>query len=184
MESCTSALDMPFRSGRRSAISRQAGALLLCWTAVLLLLFTAPCPAAVIDRVVASVDDQAITLSEFLEARGEMTKKRSMTDAEVIDSMINRLLLLREAKGMRFEGTTDEEIIKDFMDFRIRSVIIIKEEAIQQFYAENMDKWEGKDYLSVRDEIERYLFEKEFNDRLKRLLEELRAESEIHVMLE
>jgi hypothetical protein len=137
-----------------------------------------------IDRVVASVDDRAITLLEFNKDFEEMNKLHSMTKAEVLEAMINRRLLLREAKKMRFEGATDEAVIKEYLDIKIRSLIFIKEDMIRNFYAENTDKWTGHEYISVRDEIETYLVEKEFNDRLKKHLEELRDKAEINLMID
>ncbi|NTU42389.1 MAG: hypothetical protein HGA78_04930 [Nitrospirales bacterium] len=168
----------------RVFFSSGLSSVLCALASVICLLSSVLCSAEVIDRVVASVDDRAITLSELQETSREMTKAHAMTENEVLSSMINRLLLLREAKKMRFEGASDDEIIREYLDIKIRSLILIKEEAIRKFYADNMDKWGGKDYLDVRDDSERYLFEKEFNDRLKKHLEELREKSEITIMLD
>jgi len=156
------------------------------WVIVLLatgywLLATIAC-AEVIDRVVAYVDDTAITLSEFQENYIKMKKTvTDITERDVIDSMINRLLLIKEAKKMKLEAPTDEELLKDYIDIKISSLILIKEDAISQFYAEHMNEFKGRDYLSVRDEIEKYLFELETNKQLKRHLEELRANAEVKI---
>ena len=69
------------------------------------------------DRVVAFVDNEAITLSEFQEQKQNTAKMLSgVTDDEVINTMINRKLILREAKKYRIEGPAEEDIMRDFVD--------------------------------------------------------------------
>lgn len=140
--------------------------------------------AEVIDRAVAYVDDTAITLSEFQENYIKMKKTvTDITEEDVINSMINRLLLIKEAKKMKLEAPTDDELLKDYIDIKIGSLILIKEDAINRFYMEHTNEFKGRDYLSVRDEIEKYLFELETNRQLKRHLEELRNHAEVKVQL-
>lgn len=158
------------------------------WVIVLLatcywLLATIAC-AEVIDRVVAYVDDTAITLSEFQENYIKMKKTvADIKKEDVINSMINRLLLLKEAKRMKLDALTDNELLKDYIDIKIGSSILIKEDAISLFYFEHINEFKGRDYLSVRDEIEKYLFELEINKQLKKHLEELRANAEVKMQL-
>jgi hypothetical protein len=134
--------------------------------------------------VVAYIDDTAITLSEFQENYLKMRKTvENITKEEVINSMINRLLLIKEAKRMRLEAPTDDELLKDYIDIKIKSLILIKEEIIQEFYNKHINEFKGKDFLTVRDDIEKYLFEMETNKQLKIHLEELRANAEIRIQL-
>lgn len=147
------------------------------------LLATIAC-AEVIDRVVAYVDDTAITLSEFHESYSRMKNTtKDITEGEIINSMINRLLLIKEAKKMKLEARTDEELLRDYIDIKIRSLILIKEDTINKFYLEHINKFNDKDYLSVRDEIEKYLFELETNNQLKKHLEELKANADVKIQL-
>jgi hypothetical protein len=140
--------------------------------------------AEIIDRAVAYVDDTAITLSEFLENYIKIKKTvTDITEQDVINSMINRLLLIKEAKRMKLESPTDDELLRDYIDIKISSLIHIKEDAINQFYMEHINEFKGKDYLSVRDEIEKYLFEMETNRQLKRHIEELRTNAEVKIQL-
>lgn len=140
------------------------------------------CFSEVIDRAVAYVDDTAITLSEFQENYIKMKKEAAgITEEDVINSMINRLLLIKEAKKIKLEAPTDDELLKDYIDIKIRSLIIIKEDAVKQFYMEHINEFRGRDYLSVRDEIENYLFEMQTNRQLKRHLEDLRANADIKI---
>jgi len=47
-----------------------------------------------------------------------------------------------------------------------------------------IDEFKGADYLSVRDEIEQYLFELETNKQLRKHIEDLRGAAEITINLE
>ncbi len=157
--------------------------LFICLLVTCYLLFvTVPSSAGLIDRVVAYVDDTAITLSEFEKNYVRMKKTVSaISEDEVLNSMINSLLLLKEAKKMRIEAPTKDEILKDYVDVKIKSAIIIREEDVERFYNEHREDFKGKDYIYVRDEIERYLFELETNRQLKKHLEELRSHTEIRI---
>jgi hypothetical protein len=135
--------------------------------------------------VVAYVDDTAITLSEFEDTYNEMREAvKDITQEETINSMINSVLLLHEARKMRLDAPTKEDLVKDYIDIKIRSLIFIRESDIRAFYEKNIDKFKGIDYLQVRDEIESYLFELETNRRLQSHLEQLRANAEIKIQLE
>lgn len=163
-----SALIMPFK-------------LLLAAVCYCLLLAT-PCYAEVINRVVAYVDNTVITLSEFQKNYRKIQKTMpNITKEEVIKSMVNRLLLIKEAKKMRLEAPDYEKLLKDYIDIRIKSLIIIRENEILAFYNEHIDEFRGKDYLSVRDEIEGYLFELEVNRRLQEHIKELMTKAEVKI---
>jgi hypothetical protein len=138
--------------------------------------------AGIKDRVVAFVDDTAITLSELDEAYSDSIKLTpEITKEEVLNSMINRILLLREAKKLRLNAPTDEEILKEYISLRLRPHI--KEEDVVDFYKKHIDDFHGKDFETVREEIEHYLNEKEFNQLLKNHIDELREKAYIKIQL-
>lgn len=170
----------------RSAEALSKSIITLCFIffcSAVLLCFTKSY-AAIIDRVVAYVDDTAITLSEFEENYEKMKKTvADIKKEDVINSLINRQILINEAKRMRLEAPSDDEILKDYIDIKIGSLIFIKEDDIHKFYTENIAEFKGHDYLSVRDDIEKYLFNLEMNKQLKKHLEELRADREIKIHL-
>lgn len=138
--------------------------------------------AQIYDHVVAYVMDDAITLSEFNEIF-EKTKKISpdITKEEVINTMINRLLLLNEAKKIRLTAKNDDEMIKEYIDIKIRTFIQIRDEEIKRFYENNVVEFKGKSYDDVKDEIERYLVEDELNKLLRKHIEELRKNTCIKI---
>jgi len=136
------------------------------------------------DRVVAFVDNEAITLSE-LDAKYEETLKvtPAITKEEVLTTMVNTLLLLDEAKEMRLEAPTEDALLREYMDLKIRSFIRIKEVEIKDFYEKHINEFQGKELDDVRDDIEKYLTEKEVNERLKAHINELRAKACVRMQL-
>ncbi len=148
------------------------------------LLFASISFAAIFDRVVAFVDNQAITLSEFREQyRKALRVSPDITDDEVINTMINRLLLLRDAKKYRIEAPSPEEIIKEYINLKIRASITVGESEIEAFYKTNINRFPGKELEDVRGEIEKYLTEKELNERLKETLRDLRKNAYIKIQI-
>lgn len=140
--------------------------------------------AKLIDKVVAYVNDTAITYSEVKE-NYEITKKTipDITIKDIILSMINRQLLIEDAKNLRLEAENEDEMIKLYIDLKIGSLIFIKEEDIINFYNQHEQEFKGKEYLTVREEIERYLFHLEMNKRIKKHLEELRLKNEVKILI-
>lgn len=147
--------------------------------------------AEVLERVVAIVDDDIITLSEFKDAvQTAVNSGAKTTETEVLNGMINRILLLREAKKFRLEDSVagsqtakDNGIINDYIEKRLKALIRISPEEIELFYEKNKKSFGNKDFYDVRDEIEEYLIEKELNNRLIKHIEELRKNAYIVIQL-
>jgi len=140
--------------------------------------------AEIKEHVVAFIDNTAITLSE-LEARYADTVKVTphITKEEVLNTMINRLLLLREAKKIRLEAPSEDELLKEYIDLKIRAFIRIKEEEVKDFYDKHASEFQDVEFEKVRDDIENYLVEDELNQRLKSHISELREKSCIKIQL-
>ncbi|MDI6800861.1 MAG: hypothetical protein QMD01_02225 [Thermodesulfovibrionales bacterium] len=186
-----SALDMRFRAteqrGSRAVVifSLRYCSILFFYCAVALLLYCSKSSAEIIDRVVAYIDDTAITLSELHDEHIKMGKNVvNITKQDVINSMINRILLIKEAKKMRLEASTDDEMIRDYIDIKIKSLIFIKEDEVKKFYNDHISDFRGREYRSVRDDIEKYLFELETNRQLKNHIAKLRDNAEIRMQAE
>ena len=136
------------------------------------------------DRVVASVDNNAITLSELDEKYKETLKVTpAVTKEEVLTTMVNRLLLLDNAKEMRLEAPTEDALLREYIDLKIRSFIRIEENEITDFYQKHIDEFQGKTLDDMRDHIEKYLTEKEVNERLKSHIDDLREKSCVRMQL-
>jgi len=141
--------------------------------------------AAVSDRVIAFVDDQAITMSELDEQYGNSTKiSPDITRGEVLETMINRILLLKEARKYRIESASAEQVMNEYIDLKIRAFIRVGEDDLEKFYEENKADFAGREFEDVRDEIDTYLTEKELNKRLKETLRKLRNDAYIRIFLE
>jgi hypothetical protein len=151
---------------------------------ILLFALCASVHADIKDRVVAFVDNDAITLSE-LEAKYAETLKvtPAITKEEVLTTMVNSLLLLNEARKMKLEAPTEDALLREYIDLKIRSFIRIKEEEITDFYKKHINEFQGKELDDVRDGIEKYLTEKEVNERLKAHIDELRGKSCVRMQL-
>lgn len=196
VENFTSVSDMPFKSsnvkGRRSKntqllVRGKNPRLKTPFTIFFIMCFflfalKSLSYAAIKDYVVAFVDDTAITLSELNEVYSDSIKLNpEITKEEVLNSMINRILILREAKKLRLNATADEEILKEYISLRIRPHI--KEEDVLDFYKKYVDNFQGKEFEAVREEIEHYLTEKEINKLLKNHIDKLRERAYIKMQL-
>ncbi len=162
-------------------------------------LFTVHCYSEVVDRVVAIVDNEAIMLSELNSAyqrafspQGESASaensKTDITQEEVLNGLINRVLLLKQAKkfshSIQTRNDYDENtLIKEYIEKQLKTFIRIPFEEIEQFYEKNKEKFGSKDFYDVRDEIEGLLIEKELNRRLIKHIEDLRKNAYIKIQL-
>jgi hypothetical protein len=141
--------------------------------------------AAVIDRVVAFVDNHAITLSELEKAYDKAVKiTPDITRREVLNTMVNRYVLLREAKRLRMEAPDDEKLLEDYIDLKVAAFIKVSDAEIEKFYDTNRDQFAGQALSEVREQIEAYLREKEINNRLKKHIEELKKKAYIKLLLD
>ncbi|MEW6067047.1 MAG: hypothetical protein AB1610_01935 [Nitrospirota bacterium] len=141
--------------------------------------------AEIRDRVVAYVDDTAITLSELGEVYADTLKiVPDITREDVLNTMINRLLLLKEAKKIRLEATSDDRLLREYINLKVRAFINIKEEDIINFYKEHADDFRGKEFENVRDEIENFLIEKDLNRMLESHINGLKKNTCIKMQLE
>jgi len=140
---------------------------------------------AISDRVIAFVDDHAITLSELDESyKTTSAISRNVSYKEVLNTMINRVILLKEAKKYRIESPTIDEVLKEYIDLKIRAFIRVNDADIEKFYMANEQSFQNRSYEDVRDEIDMFLTEKELNERLKETLNDLRKKAYIRIYLD
>lgn len=144
-------------------------------------LFVEICECEIINRVVAYVDDQAITLRDFNKFKNDIQRKTpDISNNEIIELMINRKLLLKRAKDLFAEGD-EEDLLNNYIDLKVKSQVIITENQIRDYYEKNKEILGSESYHSIRDQIEKYLFEKEFNRKLKDFIQELRNASDVKI---
>jgi hypothetical protein len=147
-------------------------------------LLSTVCYAELIDRVVAFVDDKAITLSELNETHDKTKKVQpDISRREVLNTMINRVLLLNEAKRLRLEEKTDDQLINEYIEMKIKAFIRIKEEDLKEYYVNHISEFKEAGYEAVRDKIEEYLTEKEINELLRKHITELKSKAYIKIVM-
>ena len=155
-----------------------------CFILILQYLLPTPCSFGFSDKVVAFVEDDAITLSEFQQQyRNAKKLLPDIKEEEVINTMINRRLILRDAKKYRIEAPTEDEITREYIDLKVRAFIKVGDQDVVDFYKQNISQFSGKDFEDVRDEIEKYLTEKDLNERLKETIKELRKDVYLKIQL-
>jgi len=146
------------------------------------LIITSVAFSEVIDRVVAYVDNYAITLRDFINMAERIKEKiPEIKNEEILDIMINRVILLKKAKELFLEGN-EEEIINNYIELKIKSAIVISESKIREYYEQNKAQFKEIPYASVRNEIEKLLFERELNKKLKEHIDELKKDAEIKII--
>jgi len=141
--------------------------------------------AAIKDRVVAYVDNTAVTLSELEMKYADAAKiTPNVTKEEVLNTMINRALIVREAKKIRLEAPSEDELLREYIDLRVRAFIRISEEQILDFYSKHIGDFKGQEFDAVREDVENYLTENELNQRLKTHINELREKTCVQIQLD
>ena len=145
--------------------------------------------AEVLDRIVAIVDDDVILSSELEEAF--MKAGEGMKRDKVLDDMINRSLILKQAKKFRIgysgsggKAKEDDVIISEYIEKRIRAIIHLPFEKMELYYKDNRESFGDKSFYDARDEIEGHIIEGELEKKLREHINELRKRSYIRIQLE
>ena len=185
--SCTSVLDMRFKNGAKgiahSAKCRKRRHVI--YTCVLLfslcaMLFALCAFAVDLDRIVAIINDDIILSSELEDAFriAAMTDKEIKKD-EVLEDMIDRFLLLKQAKRFRISSletgggkNEDDRIVNEYIEKRIRAVIYTSFEKMESYYRNNIESYGNRQFHEVKDEVEAELIEEELKNRLKKHVNE------------
>ena len=79
------------------------------------------------------------------------------------------------------EARTEDALVNEYVELRVKSGVRIKESDLEDFYRGNEKEFKGEGYEAVRDRIEEYLVEKETNRVLKAHLEELRKRAYVRI---
>lgn len=140
---------------------------------------------AIIDRVVAYVDNTAITRSELDQTYADTALVTpAVTREEVLNTMINRILLLKQARRIRLRSEGEDALLKEYVDLKIRAFIRIRDEEIRNFYNRHIAEFSEREIEDLREDIENYLTEQELNIRLREHLAELRGNACVMIRLE
>jgi len=164
--------------------------ILICLFSLGLNLFiplTSTVSSEVLDRVVVIVNDEVILLTELKNEISVRKKHGSgLTAAGVLDDMINRLILLDEARKFMLNIKTADidSAIELYVERRIKAMIHIPFEKLEAYYADNRELYGNKEFYDVKDEIESFMLENELRIRMLNHTQELRSKSYIRIQME
>jgi hypothetical protein len=173
---------------KNKVIIKKSLQVILVVSFIALTLSPAICSAETLERIVAIVDGDVVLMSEFEESfRSAEAAGKQLSQEAVINQMINRIILLREARryglaGKSGGGRDDDVVIEKFIDRRIKAFIHIPYAEIESYYNEH-DDFKGKEIYDVKDEIEELLISLELVKRLRKYVEESRRTAYIRIQL-
>jgi len=140
--------------------------------------------AGIRDRVVAYVDNTAITLTELEQKYAEtVVYAPSAMREDVLNTMVNRILLIREARKIRLKPEREDALLDEYVDLKIRAFIRIRDDEIKNFFDAHASDFQGRALEEVKEDIEEILIEQELNKRLKEHLDELRKKACVKMQL-
>ncbi|MBF0541986.1 MAG: hypothetical protein HQK91_11120 [Nitrospirae bacterium] len=141
--------------------------------------------AELIDRVVAFVDDDVITLRELDNQYENLhSKDNTVTKEMTLNTMVNQLLIEKDAVRRRITGTTKEDTINKYINLYVKSQIFIKDKDIDYYYNENINNLKGQNIKDIRDKINEILTEKQINVKLWELINNLKNKSYVKIQLD
>lgn len=154
-------------------------------------LLPAFCHSEVLERIVAIVNNKVILLSEHEEALEAVRKyDQKVTEDVVLDEMINRILILEQAKRLSLGSTSDSaenaddnKLITEYIERRIKALIHIPIDEIESYYKNNRGRFAEKEFYEVKDEIEDYMVKGELKRKIAEHVEELRNKAYIRIQL-
>lgn len=165
--------------------------ILICLMVISCLFPVVNADAELVERIVATVNDEVILLSEYkavmLHAKDS---GKEVTPEEVIDGMIDKHLLLEQARKFSFVRdaaagpSTTENIIDIYIDKRIRALLYIPFRDIETYYYINYERYDDKELYNVKSEIEEYLLNRMLQIKILEHIDELRENARIRVQLD
>lgn len=147
------------------------------------------CNSEILERIVAIVNNNVVLLSEYKDAiKAAKKSDEKVTEDAVLDEMINRVLMLEQAKKLilgQMEDSSglidDNKIINEYIDRRIRSFVHVPIEEIESYYLNNRKQFGSKSFSEAKDEIEDHLTEGELKIKLAEHVGELRKKAFIRI---
>jgi hypothetical protein len=138
---------------------------------------------------VAIVNDNVILLSEYEETlQAAKRSDEKLTDDMVLNEMIDRILILEQAKRLRLSiiedpaaVVNDDRTINEYIERRIKAFVYIPIDKIESYYLSKRGQFGSKTFSEAKDEIENHLAEGELKIKLAEHVEELRKKAYIRI---
>lgn len=155
-------------------------------TALLVILLSLYCNEAMardVDRIIAYVNETAITERE-LEAqhKKDIALYPSRAPEQTLEAMINTSLMLQDARKLRLVAENDAELLKKYLELKIRTAVLVSEKEITAFFRENRERFGNRSLRELRSEIRTYLEESRYNIVLKEHIAALREAALIKIL--
>jgi len=148
-----------------------------------LMLFQSHCMGETIDRVVAFVDDIAITHRELeRQYAKDISRFPSRNRNETLEAMINTALMLKDARRLHLWADNDTDLLQKYLDLKIRAIVYVSDRDVAEYYKENRGAFGGRVLEEAKPEIRHFLEELHFNRALKEHIAGLRVSAIIVVL--
>jgi hypothetical protein len=149
-----------------------------------LLLFISPVHAKSIDRVVAYVNDKAITERELNKVHATaIASKEAQSKHESLDLLINRIILIAEARKLRLAGKNNDQLIEQYINIKVKAFVSIREDDVLRYYNENRKHYADTTYEEVKLQIRKLIEDETIRSRLKHHLRLIRKRANIQIMI-
>lgn len=193
-----SVLDMHFKDSVKNTRFRIRGQVKRVISFLLLIVITYSfsggyCFAELVERVVAIVNSEVIMYTEFQEEVREARETGKETSKEeILDKIIERLLILEQAKKFFMGANTyryykgdelDRKLVDDYIEKRIKSLIHVSFEEIENYYDTHSGAFKGKDLYQSWDEIESELRDGKLGKKLREHIASLKDNAYIRIQL-
>jgi thioredoxin 1 len=147
-------------------------------------------------QVLATVNGEKITVNDFNHEIGKVEKQaRGMireNPAKFLEGMIMRTVILQEAekqgllparenKGREVSVSSNEEVIKEFLEKKFSSVPAVSRKEIEAFYEIYKDRMEGKSPEQMSPMIEQIIRQGKQQKQLEQFIGDLRKKARIDI---
>lgn len=151
--------------------------------AVFIFLFPAHALPENIDRVVAFIDDTAITKRELDNQHSRDRRiSPSITREQTLEAMINTALMLREASKLRLSARDDAQLLNKYLDLKIRAVILVSDKDVAVYFNNNRARLGNKSFRDIKGDIRILLEELKYNQILSEHINTLRTKARIKIL--
>lgn len=136
----------------------------------------------IIEKVVAYVGDEAITLTDlcnYWKSLREVQPDININDA--LKAIVNRKIIIHKARELNLSGGSEDELIGLYIRFAIKPKVMVTKEEVKGYYQKYHDKLKGAPLESIEPQIITILKEKKTNELLKEHIEALKKRMSVGV---
>jgi thioredoxin 1 len=147
-------------------------------------------------KVLATVNGEKITVDHFNQEIAKVKEPNrgiiKEDPAKLLETMIMRKLILQEAKkqgllpseekkGPEGSASSEEAVVKEFLEKRFSSVPTVSREEVESFYEIYKDRMEGRPLEQVAPTIEQIIRQGKQQEQVERFIGDLRKSARIEI---